>query len=314
MKGQIPSYHTRHVLGIKDMSLENIQALLDRAMFYADRLEVEPRYKSGAWHGSCVANLFFEASTRTRLSFERAALRLGCDVLNFDTHASSLKKGETFLDTLHTINAMRPDAMVIRTDLAGHLADLANLFRAAIINAGDGINEHPTQALLDILTIKRRFKTTDGLKIVICGDIKHSRVARSNVYLLHKLGLNPVLVAPQELSEHTNWPDGITCTENFDEAIRQADVVMMLRIQAERIDKNLASDHDTYFKRYGLNAKRLHLAAPHAIVMHPGPLNRGTEITADVADHPKHSVILDQVRNGIPTRMACLEAVLENVR
>jgi aspartate carbamoyltransferase catalytic subunit len=261
--------------------------------------------KVPALRGRMVVNLFFESSTRTRFSFETAEKWLSADSLNFAAKGSSVEKGETLLDTARNLQAMAPDLIVIRHQTPGVPHFLARNLAAGVINAGDGAHEHPTQALLDALTIRRRLGRLAGLRVAITGDIAHSRVVRSNIWLLTKMGARVVVCAPPTLMPPRIEEMGVTATSDFDAALENADVVMMLRIQLERQGTSLFPSSREYFKRYGLTAARLSRARPEAIVMHPGPMNRGVEIASDVADSPR-SVILEQVSNGVAVRMAVL--------
>jgi aspartate carbamoyltransferase catalytic subunit len=260
-----------------------------------------------------IVNLFFEASTRTRTSFEIAAKRLGADAISITASTSSVSKGESLVDTLNTLGAMHPDAIVMRHAASGAPHFLARyLVETPIINAGDGTHEHPTQALLDARTILDRRPTLEGLRVAIIGDIAHSRVARSNMYLLSKFGAHIVLCGPASLlpPELEQLAPGISLTHKMEEAIRDADVIMMLRVQLERQHESAFSANE-YFQFYGLRLEHMSLAKPDAIVMHPGPINRGREISSEVADSQR-SVILNQVENGIAVRMAVLERILGN--
>ena len=255
--------------------------------------------------GKTVFNVFYENSTRTLMSFATAAHRLGASSITLPIEQSSVKKGESLEDTACTLNAMRPSVLVIRHPENGAPAAVALLMDAPVINAGDGTNEHPTQALLDAATIRNRLGRIEGLKVAICGDIKHSRVARSNAKLLPRLGAEVRLAGPPEL-----MPDGIPRL-SIDEAITGADVVMMLRVQRERLDQEFGDAPGEYLRLYGLTAERLSLAAPGAVVMHPGPMNRGVEIDSAIADDAERSLITLQVEMGVATRMACLELLCE---
>jgi aspartate carbamoyltransferase catalytic subunit len=261
--------------------------------------------KVPALRGRMAVNLFFEASTRTRFSFETAEKWLSADSLNFAAKGSSVEKGETLLDTARNLEAMSPDLIVIRHGTPGVPHFLARNLKAGVINAGDGAHEHPTQALLDALTIRQRLSRLEGLRVAITGDIAHSRVVRSNIWLLGKMGARVVLCAPPTLMPPRISEMGVEVTNDFDAALEGADVVMMLRMQLERQGSSLFPSSREYFKRYGLTASRLARAKPGAIVMHPGPMNRGVEIASDVADSPR-SVILAQVANGVAIRMAVL--------
>lgn len=298
----------RHLLTLENLPRADITRLLDRAEAFRNIGQ-----QRDLLAGRTVLNLFFENSTRTRTSFELAARRLGADVVNFDVSRSSTAKGESMLDTLHTLEAMRLDALIVRHSenrMPDYLAEHA-LSEVAVINAGDGHRAHPTQGLLDALTIRQHRADFEKLRIVICGDIRHSRVARSDVHAFTALGATDIrLCAPQALlPEDADEFRGCTSTEDFDAALDGADVVIMLRIQKERMaSASLPSDAD-YFTRYGLDARRLALAKPECMVLHPGPINRGVEIAGDIADGT-HSHILDQVANGVFVRMAVLAELL----
>ncbi|MGH9593213.1 MAG: aspartate carbamoyltransferase catalytic subunit [Bryobacteraceae bacterium] len=297
------------MLGIEDLTREEIQAILDRARAFQPRAEHSFR-KLDLLRGKMVVNLFFEASTRTRTSFEIAAKRLGADSISISAQASSVSKGESLVDTLNTLAAMRPDAIIMRHAASGAPHFLQRHLETPIINAGDGTHEHPTQALLDARTILDRGVELEGLRGAIIGDIAHSRVARSNVYLLSKFGADTVLCGPASLlpRELQQLAPGVTLTTNMDEAIQDADVIMMLRVQLER-QHEASFPASEYFQFYGLRPEHLKRAKPEVIVMHPGPINRGREISSEVADSQR-SVILNQVENGIAVRMAVLERVL----
>ena len=293
-----------HLLGIEPLDPEEIKLILDTAEGFSDIATREIK-KVPTLRGKTVVNFFVEPSTRTRSSFELAEKRLSADSLNFSTSTSSLVKGETLLDTLRNLEAMSPDFIVIRHSEAGAPHFLARHGRTPIVNAGDGAHEHPTQALLDAFTIRRRKERIAGLKVAIVGDILHSRVARSNVCLLTKMGAEVVLCGPPTLLPRGAECLGARVTFRMDEAIEGADVVMMLRIQRERMQGGFFPTLREYASFYGLDAQRLKRAARDAIVMHPGPINRGVEIMGDVADG-EASVILDQVRSGVAVRMAVL--------
>lgn len=298
----------RHLLTLENLSRAEITRLLDRAEAFRSLGQQRELLA-----GRTVLNLFFENSTRTRTSFEIAARRLGADVINFDVSRSSTAKGESLLDTLHTLEAMRLDALVVRhgeNRLPDYLAEHARS-EVAVINAGDGHRAHPTQGLLDALTIRRRRTDFENLKIVICGDIRHSRVARSDVHAFTTLGAKDIrLCAPRALlPEDPGEFRRCAVTEDFDAALDGANVVIMLRIQKERMAAALLPADADYFAHYGLDARRLALAEPDCMVLHPGPINRGVEIAGDVADGA-HSRILDQVANGVCVRMAVLAELL----
>jgi aspartate carbamoyltransferase catalytic subunit len=268
-----------------------------------------PIKKVPALRGRMVVNLFFEASTRTRFSFETAEKWLSADSLNFSAKGSSVEKGESLLDTARNLQAMSPDLIVIRHASPGVPHFLARHLKAGVVNAGDGAHEHPTQALLDALTIRQRLERLEGLRVVLCGDIAHSRVVRSNIWLLTKMGAKVTVCGPPTLLPVRIEAMGVEATSDFDAALEGADVVMMLRMQLERQGKSLFPSIREYFQLYGLDAKRLRRAKPGAIVMHPGPMNRGVEIASEIADSDR-SVILDQVANGVAVRMAVLYLLL----
>jgi aspartate carbamoyltransferase catalytic subunit len=301
------SFNRKDLLGIRDLSREEIEHLLATAETFREVSQREIK-KVPTLRGRTVINLFFESSTRTRTSFEIAAKRLSADAVNISVSTSSVSKGETLLDTARNLEAMSPDCIVIRHPSAGAPAQLARVCAAGVVNAGDGAHEHPTQALLDALTIRDHKGGFDGLKVTILGDILHSRVARSNVHLLTKMGatvrlFGPGPLLPQEFGDLVQ--EGVTLSHGLDEAIAGADVVMVLRIQRERQDSAFFPSMREYAAHYGLTLRRLDAAAPDAIVMHPGPMNRGVELASDVADG-KRSLILGQVANGVAVRMAVL--------
>jgi aspartate carbamoyltransferase catalytic subunit len=295
---------SRHLLGIEPLLPEEIHLILDTAEGFAQIATREIK-KVPTLRGRTVVNFFVEPSTRTRSSFEVAEKRLSADSLNFTAAASSLVKGETLLDTARNLEAMAPDFIVIRHSQAGAPHFLARHCRSSIINAGDGAHEHPTQALLDAFTIRQRKGVLSGLRVAIVGDVLHSRVARSNVALLGKMGAEVVLCAPPTLLPRDAETLGCGVTHDMDEAVAGADVVMMLRVQTERMQSGYFPSLREYARFYGLDGRRLGLAAADAIVMHPGPINRGVEIMGDVADGVA-SVILEQVANGVAVRMAVL--------
>lgn len=297
----------RHLLGTEGLSAEDALLLLDRAeRWFA--LSREPVKKDQALRGKTVVNLFFEASTRTRTSFEIAGKRLGADVVNISASSSSATKGETLVDTARNVEAMSTDVVVVRHAASGAAALLAERLDCAVVNAGDGWHEHPTQALLDAFTIRRAKGRVAGLTVAICGDILHSRVARSNAHLLTTLGATVRLSGPLTLlPRHAPLP-GVSMTSDFAEALRGADVVMMLRIQRERLSGSRVPSTREYSRTFGLNGKALGLARPDAVIMHPGPINRGVELDTILADSER-SLILDQVESGVAVRMAVLEAL-----
>lgn len=300
-----------HLLGIEGLGVDEMNALLERSVTFSEMINgnASADEASTLLKGVTVVNLFFENSTRTRVSFEVAAKRLGASVLNISVSGSSVKKGETIIDTATTLNAMHPDILVVRHHAAGTPQLLAKHVSAAVINAGDGRHEHPTQALLDALTIKRYFGRIAGLKIAICGDIANSRVARSNLYLLGALGADLRFVAPSTLLPAGFADFGVPVFTDLQEGIRGADIIMMLRLQKERMQgREIPSQHE-YFNLFGLDSAKVDFNAPGAVIMHPGPMNRGVEISSSIADDPQRSLITQQVEMGVAARMACLEAL-----
>ena len=298
-------FNRKDILGIMDLSVDEINIILDTAESF---LEISTREikKVPTLRGKTVINLFFEASTRTRTSFEIAAKRLSADTINISASTSSVVKGETLIDTARNLEAMNPDVIVIRHSAAGAPQLLSTLISQSIINAGDGAHEHPTQALLDMMTIKEKKGKIAGLKVAIVGDIAHSRVARSNIYGLAKMGAQVVLAGPATMLPRDIEQMGIKAYSKLEDAICDADVVMMLRIQLERQKQNIFPSLREYSQHFCLNSRNIKLAKPDAIVMHPGPINRGVEISPDIADDPSCSVILDQVNKGVAVRMALL--------
>ncbi|QQS41570.1 MAG: aspartate carbamoyltransferase catalytic subunit [Acidobacteriota bacterium] len=300
-------FHRRDLLGIKDLSAEEVLGILDTAESFREISSREIK-KVPALRGKTIINLFFEASTRTRTSFELAAKRLSADAVNISVSTSSVAKGETLIDTALTLDAMQPDCIVVRHSSAGVPHQLARISKAAIVNAGDGTNEHPTQALLDAMTIREHKQRIAGLKVAILGDILHSRVARSNIHLLTKLGATVRVAGPRTLVPEdfeSLVEEGLAVAQSVEEAIEGTDVVMILRIQKERQDSAFFPTLSEYAVHYGLTSERLALAKEDAIVLHPGPMNRGIEIASEVADSAR-SQILDQVKYGVTVRMAVL--------
>ena len=299
---------TKNLLGTEDLSRSEIEWLLSRGIFYKPK-PGQPPQKLDTLRGRSIVNLFFESSTRTRTSFEIAAKRLGADTIGIQAQGSSLSKGESLVDTLNTLSAMSPDAIVMRHSASGAPHFLARYLSTPMINAGDGRHEHPTQALLDALTILEVKGTLEGLRVAIIGDISHSRVARSNVHLLSKFGVDIVLCGPSTMlsSNMAKIAPGVTLTYNMTEAVADADVIMMLRVQLERQNVEIFPKNE-YFQFYGLTLDHINLAKPDAIVLHPGPINRGRELSNEVADSQR-SMILNQVENGVAIRMAVLELV-----
>ncbi len=304
-----PLYPHRHLLGIKGLSPQDIRLLLDRAEA-AVAISRQSEKKTSTLRGRTHINLFYEASTRTQSSFELAGKRLGADVMNMSVASSSVKKGETLIDTAMTLNAMRPDILVIRHSSAGAAALLAQKVGCSVVNAGDGAHEHPTQALLDALTIRRARGRIERLTVAICGDIVHSRVARSNILLLNALDARVRVIAPSTLLPSGIEQMGVEVYNRMEDGLRDVDVVMMLRLQRERMAGAFVPSVREYFRHYGLDAAKLALARPNALVMHPGPMNRGVEIASEIADGPQ-SVIEQQVEMGVAVRMAVMEALLD---
>ena len=298
-------FEKKDILGTKDLSVEEINLILETAESF---LEISTRKikKVPTLRGKTIINLFYEASTRTRTSFEIAGKRLSADTINISASTSSVVKGETLIDTARNLEAMNPDVIVLRHSAAGAPHLLASLVKQSIINAGDGAHEHPTQALLDMMTIKEHKGRISGLKVAIIGDIEHSRVARSNIYGLSKMGAQVVLAGPATMLPRDIEQMGVKVFNRIEDAIVDADVVMMLRIQLERQKQNIFPSLREYAQHYCLNRNNIKLAKKDVIVMHPGPINRGVEISPDIADDPSYSVILDQVNKGVAVRMALL--------
>jgi aspartate carbamoyltransferase catalytic subunit len=299
------AWKRKDLLGIAELERSEIELVLDTAESFRDIAE-RPVKKVPTLRGKTVLNLFFESSTRTRSSFEIAEKRMSADAINFSTASSSLTKGESLLDTTRNLEAMAPDVLVIRHAHPGVPQGLAQRVASRVINAGDGAHEHPTQALLDAFTIRRHKGTIAGLRVASVGALEHSRVLRSNLHLLGKLGASVVVAGPRTMVPAAFAAAfGVEVRYRIEEALEGADVIMMLRIQLERQSRKLLPSTEEYFQLFGLNQPRLALAKPDAIVMHPGPMNRGVEISSEVADG-SHSVILDQVTNGVAVRMAVL--------
>lgn len=310
MSAQSYQFPNRHLLGIQGLSRQDIIHILDRAEEYVDLSRQDYKHKA-LLNGRTVINLFFEDSTRTSASFEVAAKRLGADVVNMSVKTSSVNKGETLIDTAATLNAMKPDILVIRLNAAGGVKLLSRKVGCHVINAGDGTHEHPTQALLDALAIRRRLGEIEGLKIAICGDVLHSRVARSNILLLHMLGADIRCVGPKTLvpSSLEDW--GVKTFLSMEEGLADCDVVMMLRLQQERMNGAFVPSKREYFQLFGLTEEKLAHAKPNAFIMHPGPMNRGVEIESHLADHVERSLITHQVEMGVAIRMAVMDILTE---
>jgi aspartate carbamoyltransferase catalytic subunit len=307
--GPYPLFSRPHLLGINGLSPVDIAGLLDRADALVD-LSRQVEKKRSTLKGRTQIHLFYEASTRTQASFELAGKRLGADVMNMSVANSSVKKGETLIDTAITLNAMHPDILVIRHSSAGAPALLASKVDCAVINAGDGWHEHPTQALLDALTIRRAKGSLSGLTVAICGDVLHSRVARSNIILLNLMGARVRVVAPSTLLPSGIENMAVDVFTDMAAGLKNADVIMMLRLQRERMSGAYVPSVREYYRFFGLDEDKARLAAPGALIMHPGPMNRGVEIASSVADGPQ-SLIKDQVEMGVAIRMAVIEALLE---
>ena len=304
-----PIFPHRHLLGIKGLTAHDLTTLIDRADANV-AISRQLDKKKTSMRGRTQINLFFENSTRTQSSFELAGKRLGADVMNMAVSHSSVKKGETLIDTAMTLNAMHPDILVIRHKSGGAAALLAQKVSCSVVNAGDGAHEHPTQALLDALTIRRAKGRIDGLTVAICGDILHSRVARSNILSLNALGARVRAVAPTTLLPNEIDNMSVDVFTNMEDGIKDADVIMMLRLQRERMSGAFIPSVREYFRFFGLDKQKLRLAKKDCIVMHPGPINRGVEIASDIADGPQ-SVIHTQVEMGVAVRMAVIEALLD---
>ncbi|SEM69402.1 aspartate carbamoyltransferase [Loktanella fryxellensis] len=307
------SFRARHLLGIEPLAPDEITTLLDLAQTYAED------NRAGRTHRDVLAdmtqiNMYFENSTRTQASFELAGKKLGADVMSIAMQSSSVKKGETLIDTALTLNAMHPDLLVVRHPSSGAVDLLAQKVNAAVLNAGDGRHEHPTQALLDALTIRRAKGRIHRLSVAICGDIAHSRVARSNIMLLGKMENRVRLIGPPTLMPAGIAEFGVEVFDNMEKGLEGVDVVMMLRLQKERMDGGFIPSEREYFHRYGLDRDKLARAKPDAIVMHPGPMNRGVEIDGTIADDINRSVIQTQVEMGVAVRMAAMDLLAQNLR
>ena len=305
------SFIQNHLLGIEGLEQSAIREILDKAEEYAD-LNQKTKKRVDVLSGLTQINMFFENSTRTQASFELAGKRLGADVMNMALQGSSIKKGETLVDTALTLNAMRPDLLVVRHPQSGAVDLLSQKVNCSVINAGDGQHEHPTQALLDALTIRRAKGRLHRLNIAICGDISHSRVARSNMLLLGKMENRIRLVGPPTLIPSQIGEFGVEVYHDMLEGLKDVDVVMMLRLQKERMDGGFIPSEREYFQRYGLDFNKLSYAKDDAIVMHPGPMNRGVEIDGDIADDVTRSVIQEQVEMGVAVRMAIMDLLARN--
>jgi aspartate carbamoyltransferase catalytic subunit len=300
------AFRHRHLLGIEGLSPADIDRILEVADGYVE-LNRQAAKKRSLLRGRTVINCFFENSTRTRTSFEVAGKRLGADVINMAVAASSMRKGETLIDTAMTLNAMHPDVLVVRHPESGAVQLLSEKVDCAVVNAGDGSHEHPTQALLDALTIRRRKGRLGGLVVAICGDVLHSRVARSNIHLLNTMGARVRVVAPRTLLPAAVEHLGVEVFHDMEQGLAGVDIVMMLRLQSERMHGSFVPSTREYFRFFGLDYAKLAMAKPDALIMHPGPMNRGVEIGSEVADDIDRSLIRAQVEMGVAVRMACLE-------
>jgi aspartate carbamoyltransferase catalytic subunit len=314
MNGVLPelNFPHRHILGIEGMTRDEINFLLDLSDSYVAQNRRADK-KSALLRGRTLINVFFENSTRTRTSFELAGKRLGGDVINMSVSTSAIKKGETMIDTAMTLNAMGPDVLVVRHPHSGAVELLAQKVTCSVINAGDGSHEHPTQALLDALTIRRRRGGLDGLLVAICGDILHSRVARSNIRLLNIMGARVRLIAPRTLLPAQVDRFGVEVHHDIRKGLDGCDIIMMLRLQTERMHGSFVPSIREYFHFYGLDHEKLSHARPDALVMHPGPMNRGVEIDSELADDIDRSVIGEQVEMGVAVRMACLDILTRDL-
>jgi aspartate carbamoyltransferase catalytic subunit len=302
----------RHLLAIEGISASEITHLLDLADTYVEQNRQADKKKS-LLRGRTIINLFFEASTRTRTSFELAGKRLGADLINMSVATSSVKKGETLVDTAMTLNAMHPDVLIVRHAESGAVKLLSEKVNCAVINAGDGTHAHPTQALLDALTIRRMRGNIEGLLVAICGDILHSRVARSNIVLLTTMGARVRLVAPKTLIPSDIESMGVEVFYDMREGLKDCDIVMMLRLQTERMQGGYFPSVREYFRLFGLDYEKLAVCKSDALIMHPGPMNRGVEIDSELADDFGRSVIREQVEMGVAVRMACLDILARNL-
>ncbi len=298
----------KHILSIKDLSIQDINRILSKAENFLKR---KNNTKIKSFSNKNIINLFFEDSTRTLTSFELAGKQLGASVINMSIATSSIKKGETLIDTAMTLNAMDPDILIVRHNMSGVPYLLSEKVNCSVINAGDGSNEHPTQALLDILTIKRNKKKISGLEVAILGDVLHSRVARSNIYLLKKLGAKIRVISPPTLLPPDIEKLGVKTYKNLDKGLRNVDIIMVLRIQKERMSGTFVPSEKEFFRFWGLDRKKLDNAKKDALVMHPGPINRGIEIDSDVADDIGRSLILEQVKLGVAIRMAVIKELIK---
>jgi len=301
-----------HLLGIEGLTPPDLNYLLDLSDHFAMHLDKENSEKLNYLKNKICINLFFENSTRTRTSFELAGKKLGADMLNISVASSAIKKGETLIDTAMTLNAMQPDVLVVRHQDAGAVKLLSEKVNCGVINAGDGPHEHPTQALLDALTIKKRKGKISGLKVAVCGDIMHSRVARSNIHLLNTLGAEIRVIGPATLIPKKIESLGVKVFYEMKSGLKDVDIIIMLRLQLERMSGSFVPSIKEYFRFYGLDREKLKFADANALILHPGPMNRGVEIDSELADDLDRSAIFEQVQMGVAVRMACLKTIVEN--
>jgi len=299
--------HKKHILSIKDLSIKDIERIFNQAEKFLKNTNIK---KNKAYSDKNIINLFFEDSTRTLTSFELAGKQLGATTINMSVATSAIKKGESLIDTAMTLNAMNPSILIVRHNMSGVPYLLSEKVNCSVINAGDGSNEHPTQALLDALTIKRNKKKISGLEVAILGDVLHSRVARSNIYLLKKLGARIRIIAPPTLLPSNIEQLGVKVFKSLEEGLEGVDIIMVLRIQKERMEGTFVPSEKEFFKFWGLDRKKLNKAKKNALVMHPGPINRGIEIDSDVADDIGRSLILEQVKLGVAIRMAIIKELI----
>ena len=311
MTEELKNYPHKHLLGIEGLEPNSINYLLNVSQDFVEKLSKNSQSKFDYLKNKTCINLFFENSTRTRTSFELAGKKLGADILNISVSSSSIKKGETLIDTAMTLNAMQPDIIVVRHHDAGAVKLLSEKVNCGVINAGDGPHEHPTQALLDALTIIRRKKQISGLKIAICGDIMHSRVARSNIHLLNTLGAEIRVIGPATLMPKDIESLGVKVFYNMKNGLKDVDIIIMLRLQLERMSGSFVPSIREYFRFYGIDREKLNYAKKDALILHPGPMNRGVEIDSELADDLDRSAIFEQVRMGVAVRMACLKSLVE---
>jgi len=297
----------KHILSIKDLSIKDIERIFNQAEKFLKNTNIK---KNKAYSDKNIINLFFEDSTRTLTSFELAGKQLGATTINMSVATSAIKKGESLIDTAMTLNAMNPSILIVRHNMSGVPYLLSEKVNCSVINAGDGSNEHPTQALLDALTIKRNKKKISGLEVAILGDVLHSRVARSNIYLLKKLGAKIRIIAPPTLLPSNIEQLGVKVFKSLEEGLEGVDIIMVLRIQKERMEGTFVPSEKEFFKFWGLDRKKLNKAKKNALVMHPGPINRGIEIDSDVADDISRSLILEQVKLGVAIRMAIIKELI----